>query len=152
MDYDEVTPGRVYRETGRWFAPALTVGIAVIVLGAILTLVGWRIGWWFTAQNATRQYQVIQNGTGNQDTLRAQIASQLANVTTITTQIAEAGNDPAEVSALKDQRAAVAGIACSDAAQITGVPLPSQQAQWVSVNCSDGTVSPGSPLYQVGAP
>ena len=45
-------------------------------------------------------------------------------MTTITVQIAEPEKDPAEVSALKDQRAAVAGIACSDAAQITGVPLP----------------------------
>ena len=50
------------------------------------------------------------------------------------------------------QRAAVAGIACSDAAQITGVPLPTQQAQWVTANCSDGTVSPGSNLYVAGAP
>jgi hypothetical protein len=149
---DDITPNDVYRETGRWFGPALVVGLAVLAIGVVLTLVGWRVGWWFTAQNATRQYQVTQNGTSNQDTLRAQITSQLANVTTITTQIAEAGNDPAEAAALKDQRMAVAGIACSDAAQITGVPLPAQQAQWVSVNCSDGTVSPGSSLYQVGAP
>lgn len=149
---DDITPNNVYRETGRWFGPVAIVLAAVFVIGLGLTFAGWKVGWWFTAQNATRQYQVIQNGVSNQDTLRAQITSQLATVTTITTQIAETGNDPAEVSALKAQRAAVAGIACSDAAQITGVPLPAQQAQWVSVNCSDGTVSPGSPLYQVGAP
>ena len=149
---DDVSPHDVYRETGRWFGPVLVVGLAVLAIGLILGLVGWQAGWWFAAHNATRQYQLTQNGTSNQDTLRAQITAQLANVTTITTQIAEAGNDPAEVTALKDQRMAVAGIACSDAAQITGVPLPAQQAQWVSVNCSDGTVSPGSNLYQVGAP
>jgi pyruvate dehydrogenase complex dehydrogenase (E1) component len=149
---NDVTPGQVYRETGRWFGPVLVAGLAVLTIGIILTVVGWRVGWWFTAQNATRQYQVIQNGDSNQSTLRAQITSQVANVAMITTQIAAAGNDPAEVSALKAQRAAVAGIACSDAAQITGVPLPAGQAQWVSVNCSDGTVSPGSPLYQAGAP
>jgi hypothetical protein len=149
---NDIRPDQVYRETGRWFGPVLFAGVAVIVLGAILTLVGWRIGWWFTAQNATRQYQLTQNGTSNQDTLRAQVTSQLATVTTITTQIAATTDDPSEVAALKDQRAAVAGIACSDAAQITGVPLPAQQAQWVSVNCSDGSVSPSSNLYVTGAP
>lgn len=150
--YDDVRPHDVMRETGRWFPAALVVGLAVIALGAILTLVGWQVGWWFTAQNATRQYQVTQNGVSNQDTLRAQITDKLGTVTTITTQIAEAGNDQAEVSALKAQRAAIAGIVCSDAAQITGVPLPAQQAQWVVTNCQDGAVSPGSSLYQAGTP
>lgn len=149
---DDITPARVYRETGRWFGPALTVGIVLIILGTILGVVGWRIGWWFTAQNATRQYQVIQNGDSNQSTLRAQITSKLGDVTTITTEIAAPGTSQGEAAALKDQRAAVAGIACSDAAQITGVSLPAQQAQWVSVNCSDGSVSPSSSLYVTGAP
>ena len=148
----DVNPSDVYRETGRWLPVAIVVTLAVLLVGGIATLVCWQAGWWFASHNATRQYQVIQNGVSNQDTLRAQVTSKLADVTAITTQIAAAGNDPAEVSALKDQRAAVAGIACSDAAQITGVPLPAQQAQWVSINCSDGSVSPGSPLYQVGAP
>ena len=148
----DITPARVYRETGRWFGPAVFVLAVLLVLGGGLTLACWQMGWWFTAHNATRQYQVIQNGVSNQDTLRAQITSQLANVTTLTTQIAEAGNDQAEVAALKDQRAAIAGIVCSDAAQITGVPLPAQQAQWASTNCSGGTVSPSSDLYEAGAP
>jgi hypothetical protein len=148
---NDYSPRDVYRETGRWFGPALVAGLAIIVLAAILTLVGWRIGWWFTAQNATRQAQVTQNGYSNQTTLRQQVTSKLADVAAITSQIA-AAKDPAEVSALKDQRAAIAGIACSDAAQITGTPLPAQQAQWVSANCSDGSVSPGSPLFVTGAP
>lgn len=146
-----MSPKDVYRETGRWFGPALVVGLAVLAVGLVLTLVGWRAGWWFAAQNATRQYQVTQNGTSNQETLRAQVTARLADVTTITAQIA-AAKDPAEVAALKAQRAAIAGIACSDAAQITGVPLPAQQAQWAAVNCSDGSVSPSSTLYVTGAP
>ena len=151
-DWEPPTPGEVQRGLFRWLPTTVIVIAVVMALVIGVTLVGWGVGWWFTAHNATRQYQVIQNGVSNQDTLRSQITSQLANVTTITTQIAEAGNDPAEVSALKAQRAAIAGIACSDAAQITGVPLPAQQAQWVSTNCSDGTVSPGSSLYVAGAP
>jgi hypothetical protein len=150
--YDDVTPKDVYRETGRWFGPALIVALAVVIIGLVVTLVCWQAGWWFAQHNATRQYQLTQNGVSNQDTLRAQVTSKLAEVATITTQIAEAGNDQAEVTALKAQRAAIAGIVCSDAAQVTGVPLPTQQAQWAAVNCSDGTVSPGSPLYVTGAP
>ena len=148
----DVTPGQVYRETGRWIGPAIIVTLAVILVGGIATLVCWQAGWWFASHNATRQYQVIQNGVSNQNTLRAQVTAKLADVATITTQIA-ATNDPAEVGALKAQRAAIAGIACSDAAQINPVvPLPADQAQWVTINCSDGSVSPGSNLHVTGAP
>ena len=147
--YDDVSPKDVYRETGRWFPAAVVVTVAVIALGLIATLICWRAGWWFAAQNATRQYQVTQNGVSNQETLRAQVTSKLADVATITTQIA-AAKDVSEVAALKAQRAAIAGIVCSDAAQIAGVPLPAGQAQWVSSNCSDGSVSPGSDLYVAG--
>jgi branched-subunit amino acid permease len=147
--YDDISPKDVYRETGRWFSPVLVVMLAVIGIALIGTLVCWRAGWWFTAQNATRQAEVIQNGYSNQSTLRAQVTSKLADVTTVTTQIA-AAKDTGEITALKAQRAAIAGIICGDAAQITGPPLPPDQAQWVTANCSDGTVSPGSPLYVTG--
>ena len=60
--------------------------------------------------------------------LRSQVTVKLADVTQITAQIS-AAKDPGEVTALKDQRAAIAAIACSDAAQVTGTPLPAQQAQ-----------------------
>lgn len=144
----DASPGSVMRAGWRWS------GVALVALALLAGLIvgGWQAGWWFAAHDATRQYQVTQNGVSNQDTLRAQITSKLADVSTTTTQIAEAGSDPAEVSALKDQRAAEAGIVCSDAAQITGVPLPAQQGQWVAANCSDGTVSPSSALYVAGAP
>lgn len=148
---NDITPGQVYRETGRWFGPALVVGLAVLAVALVLGLVGWQAGWWFAARDATRQAEVTQNGYSNQTTLRQQINSKLADVTTITTQIATA-NDPGEVAALKAQRAAIANIACSDAAQIAGVPLPAGQAQWVTANCSDGSVSPSSAIYVTGAP
>ena len=150
--YDDVSPHQVMRETGRWFPAAVVVAVAVVALGLIVTFICWQAGWWFASHDATRQYQLTQNGVSNQDTLRAQVTAKLADVTTITTQIAAAKNDPAEVSALQAQRAAIAGIACSDAAQISGVPLPAQQAQWVSANCSAGSVSPSSTLYVTGAP
>ena len=143
-----ITPTDVAVQFWRWF----WVGIGALVLAAGLILGGWAAGWWFTAQNATRQAELTQNGYANQTTLRQQVTSQLAQVDTITTQIAEAGSDASLVTALKAQRMSIAGIACSDAAQISGTPLPAQQAQWVSTNCADGTVSPQSTYYQAGQP
>lgn len=143
-----ITPGEVATTFWRWF----WIGVGTLVLAGALTLAMWQAGWWFTAHNATRQAEVIQNGYSNQSTLRSQVTAKLADVTQITVQVAAAKNDPSEVSALEDQRAAIAGIVCSDAAQITGTPLPADQAGWVSANCSDGGLSPGSDLYVTGAP
>lgn len=141
----DASPRSVMRAGWRWSGVALA---ALLLLGGLI-LGGWQAGWWFAAHNATRQYQVTQNGVSNQDTLRAQVTSNLAQVATVTTQIAAY---PSDAAALKAQRAGIANVVCSDAAQISGVPLPAQQAQWVAVNCSDGSVSPGSTLYVIGAP
>ncbi len=150
-DWYPPAPAEVRRGLFRWLPTTVIILLVAMALGIGVTAIGWNAHWWFASRNATRQYQVTQNGVSNQDTLRAQITAKLADVSTITTQIT-AAQDPAEVSALKAQRAAIAGIACSDAAQVTEVPLPAQQAQWVSANCSAGSVSPGSSLYVSGAP
>jgi hypothetical protein len=130
----------------KWF---WVTGTSVIVLLAALVLGGWQAGWWFAGQNASRQAHLIRNGYSNQQTLREQITQQIANVDTITSQIA-AIHDQNQAAALKAQRAAVAGIACQDAAEVTGDPLPAQQAAWVGKNCQAGVVRPGSPYYQSG--
>lgn len=146
--YDDITPAGVARAFWRWF----WVGIAALGLLAALTLGGWQAGWWFTSHDATRQAEVTQNGYSNQVTLRQQVTSQLATVYSLTTQIAEAKGDQSLIAALAPQRMAVAGIVCADAAQVSGTPLPAQQAEWVSANCADGTVSPNSTYYQAGQP
>jgi VCBS repeat-containing protein len=142
----DITPTTVWTGFWRWF----WIGVGALVLLGILIWGGWQAGWWFSNQNATRQNQQIQNGASNQETLRAQITDKIATVEQITVQIAAASK--ATAPALKAQRAAVADLACGDAAQITGVPLRSQQATWVAQNCLNGSVSPQSPLYQSGVP
>lgn len=146
---DEITPARAYRETGRWSGPVLVIGGTIMAVALILGFAGWQAGWWFTAQNATRNAQLTQNGYSNQSTLRAQVSQKLSDVTSITVQL---GAAPAgQVPALKAQRMGIAAIACADADQITGTPLPSDQAAWVSANCAGGSLSPDSPLYVTGA-
>lgn len=141
-----ITPGTVMSGFWRWFG----VGVfALIVIGALI-LGGHYAGWWLSNDNATRLNQQIQNGASNQETLRAQVTDKIGAVQQITVQIADPQNKPM-AGALKAQRASVAGIACADAAQITGVPLHGQQAAWVAANCSDGNVKPSSSLYVQGA-
>lgn len=142
---NDVTPATVMAGFWRWFG----VGLLALALIAALIVGGWRAGWWFAAQNATRQSELIQNGYSNQSTLRQQVTAQLANVNQITVQIAA---HPDLASALKAQRASVAGTVCQDASEITGTPLPAQQAQWVSANCQAGSLRPGSADYQEVTP
>ena len=148
--YDDPTPTGVIRGTWRWFPAAVVVSVAVLLLGGLITLVCWQAGWWFASHDATRQAEVTQNGYSNQTTLRAQVTTNLATVYSLTTQIAEAKGDPSLTAALEPQRMSIAGTVCADAEQVTGTPLPAQQAQWVAANCSAGTVSPTSPLYTTG--
>jgi hypothetical protein len=53
------------------------------------------------------------------------------------------------VSALVSQRVATVNIACQQASEVTGDPLPAQQGQWVSANCQAGVIRPGS-RYAIG--
>jgi predicted negative regulator of RcsB-dependent stress response len=131
----------------RWFG----VGLFTLVVLAAIIVGGWQAGWWFSNANATREAHQIRNGYSNQQTLREQITTQIANVDTLTSQIA-ASHDSSLIAALKAQRASVAGIACQDASEVTGDPLPAQQAQWATRNCAAGVVRPASPYYQAGTP
>lgn len=148
MMYDNITPAGVVSAFWRWF----WVGIGALVLIAGLILGGWAAGWWFTAQNTTRQAELTQNGYSNQTTLRQQVTSNFATLTSIDVQIAQAAGDPSMITELKTERAATGDTICADAAQVTGTPLPQQQAAWVSANCANGTLSPQSPDYQEGQP
>jgi len=127
-----------------------TVGIiagvvAFVVVVTAVVLIGWNVGWWFSTQNANRQAHLIRHGYSNQQTLREQITKNLGDVQDITTQIVELGNtDPATKAQLSAQRKAVVSIVCQNADEVTGDPLPADQAQFVSANCQYGSISPDS--------
>jgi hypothetical protein len=125
--YDDVTPKDVYRETGKWFGPALVVTVAVIAFGLIATLICWQAGWWFAQHNADRQNRVYQGSYG----------AQQADIDTMQRAI---GALPS--AADKAQANADAQEACSYAAKITIMPPGDQD--WVAQNCLAGAVAPGS--------
>lgn len=135
MDSWSLTP------KGKWYAVigcvAAVVG-AIFLVGAIVGL--WKLDWWVQGQNANAQSHIIRQGYSNQQTLREQITANLATVQGIDVQIAEVGpSDPAAIAPLQAQRHAVASIVCQDADEVTGDPLPADQASWVSANCSLGS-------------
>jgi hypothetical protein len=137
---EDITPASVMAGFWRWFG----VGVLALALLAALIVGGWRAGWWFAAQNATRQNSLIQHGVSNQESQEAQMTSGISTVLNITTQMTQASGQ--ELADLQAQRLGVARVACQNAAQITNIPA--QQAGWVRQNCLDGTVNPASPLNQ----
>lgn len=145
---DEYSPGEFWSGFGKWIGTAA----ALAVIGGLVILAGWRVGWWFSNQNATRSYQQTQSGTSNQDTLRAQITKGMAQLTAEGVQAAQAVGNPGLVGQIKVEESAQAGELCSDMQQVTGVPLPSQQLAWYSANCSLGVLVPGSHYYIPAAP
>lgn len=146
------TPAGVIRETWRWFpAWVVVLFVALLLCGGVI-YAGSQFGWWLSAQDATRQAQNIQNGYSNQATLRQQVTSQLAQAEQVTVQIAGHAHDTSLVTALKAQRAGIDAQVCQDAAQVSGTPLPAQQAAWVSANCLNGSLSPNSPDYVTQEP
>lgn len=149
---DDPTPAGVTRSVWRWFPAWANALIAVFILGAGLTVAGHYLGWWLSAQNATHQAQNTQNGYSNQTTLRQEATQDFTTLTSIGVQIAGTKGDPSMVTELKAEQAATASKVCAEAAQVSGTPLPAQQAAWVTANCTAGALSPSSPDYVPGAP
>jgi hypothetical protein len=110
--------------------------LGLAVFGGVI-FGGWEAGWWFTNQNANREGHVIRNSYSNQQTLRDQITKGLGDVTDMDRQITQAKGDNA--TALTAQRHAIANQVCQEAVQVSGDPLPSDQADWVSQNCVMGS-------------
>lgn len=138
---DRITPGSVHTTFWRWFGTGI---FAVIVIG-VITFAGWQAGWWFSNQNASREAHQIRSGYSNQQTLREQITTQIANVGAFAVQIDQAAGDQQEIGDLWSQRVSVANIACQDIDEVTGDPLPADQAAWGRANCQEGSISPASP-------
>lgn len=147
---DDPTPGWTLAKFWEWFPVWAVVLVVLCLVGGGVTYAGHVFGWWLSAQDATHQAQITQNGYANQTSLREQIDNQFQTVTSETVQIEQNKTDPGMVAALKPQRMASANMICADAQEIVGVPLPADEAQWVAVNCLDGTVSMKSPIYTAG--
>jgi hypothetical protein len=129
-DDDDVTPAQVIRETWRWLPAALTVTLAIMLIGGIVTLVGWKASWWFTEQNVTKTNTTYQNSYGTQ---QADISSMETAIQAIAGAV-----DPAQATGDAQE-------ACKYGALITN--LPAGDAPWYAKNCDGPAVSPSSSYY-----
>jgi hypothetical protein len=115
---------------------ALIIIVALVVVGGIITLVGWQANWWFAVHNAQRQEKIInQQSRNNADSFGAQegYLTQLSN------------DISAVTGASGPQATADANQACQVSTLITGtVPESSFDISWVRGNCQGGAVSPSS--------
>jgi hypothetical protein len=148
MPYDDdPSPAQAISAFWRWL-PVLLIGLAAC--GGII-YAGHAFHWWLSSQDATRQAENTQNGYANQTTLRQQVTANFTTLASIGVQLA-AATDPSLKVALRVQRAATGNTICSDAAQVTGTPLPASQAHWVTANCVDGSLAVASTDYEQGEP
>jgi len=122
---------------------AAWVGGTIVVAGVCF---GGYEGYWVLAgHNADHASHVIRQSYGNQQTLRDRLTADLSTFTNVNVQVQK---NPSP--ALKAQRLAILNMVCNDAEGITGDPLPSDQAQFVSVNCLLGQANPSSLYVQTG--
>ena len=143
-------------------------GVGGLIVAGILLLalfIGLWKGGWILASNATKhsieiqkqqangQYQIQQQGASNQETLRAQIGKDFAQLTTEDVQIAVAAGNPGLVGTLKVEAAAQAGTLCEIGSQVSSaVAYPPDERAWFSANCADGVLIPTSKYYIPSAP
>ena len=138
--------------------------LVVILLIVVVCIAGWKLSWFAAAkgtahslqiqkQQANGDYQNTQLGQSNQDTLRARIGTDFAQLTREDVQIATAAGNPGLVGTLKVEAAAQAGTLCQEGASVSdAVPYPADQQAWFTANCSLGTLVPTSKYYIPGAP
>jgi hypothetical protein len=133
-----------YRDDTRDGFIALIGFIVVCAVIALVTLVGWQVGWWFRTEDTNRQAQLDKQGIGYQQPLQNQIGEGIREVLTLNVQLTTNQN-PQEIGVLDASRKATVVRICQEAAQVNpAVPLQGDQATFVADNCYAGSISPTS--------
>jgi hypothetical protein len=127
-------------DDGPGVGTAVAIFAGVIVLIVLLSIGGWALGWWFKGNDAQLEGKVNRASYGFQQSRMDELSRQIADLTNISTQIAQA--DPEQAAMLKAQRKAEAQEACTVARDITQ-PDPDEDT-WRAANCFAGALSPAS--------
>ena len=135
-----------FRAAAKGCLTGTTMLIGAVVIVAVV-LIGWQVGWWFTAQNVTRRAHITQNQYNTQEGYISAISNDVANLDGIVAQ--EPGS--ADQAALRAQAVAVGDQACLEASYLTGsVPPPASMKTWINRNCEAGALSPTSNIRNGG--
>jgi hypothetical protein len=142
---DEVTPARTIIKIWQW-SPVAVIG-SIVAFAVILpvVIIGWQVGWWFTAQNAQRQAHVVQSNYNVQEGYVSRISD---DVGAIDANIATAGSTPD--AGMTAQNIHSGSDACHYASLLVPgeVTVDPSMAQWIRVNCAVGALAPTSTVYK----
>lgn len=115
----------------------IALGVVAAIVG--LSVGGWWLHWALAAKATNNQAHINRSQFGFQQTLRDQITQNITDEGKIAVQIAQT-TDPTERAQLQAQDQAVTNLVCTKATQVTGDPLPSFDAMWVTAHCPEGTL------------
>ena len=118
---------------GRYFRWLAAMALTVLLAAAII-IGGWQAGWWLKTFATNRAAHIYEQSYGAQSADFEQLQQALVDVNQIDVQIADRSTPPAEVDALRAQKAAVIAQACTVASHITS-QLPPAQASFIASNC-----------------
>jgi len=147
---DDITPTGVSRGVWHWFPAGVNVAIAVLLLGGLITFVGWQANWWFADQNVNRQYSQTVHSQSFQTSVAAEMQQHLSNITgpggVAATRASVPANSP-EQATLRSQELSELREFCSESAQLTPQdPASDQLEQVANANCLAGAPVASPPL------
>lgn len=121
-----------------WFTPGKVVAmvVAFVIFCAAVPFVGWQVGWWFKAQNNTRQALLYQNSYGTQSGLIGELNQEIVQFRAIQVQVQAPQTPAGEKSALVSQEQGIVNQACPQVGQIS-IRIPTNIASWAHVYCSN---------------
>ncbi len=132
-------------ETAKGMAWVAWVVGFLFVLGLVVGVIGWQVGWWFKVEDKLREDKLYDMSYGRQEALKADITKNIGEVFKITTQISQVGDDPAVTKPLEAQRLRVVSMICETAEKVNPTnPLKADQTAFVHDNCTAGAVNPSS--------
>lgn len=148
MSYDDFpTPREVQREAIRWVPAALIVCLSVMLVGGVVTFIGWQASWWFTTQNTQRQAHNVQ---ANYNVQEGYISRINQDIGAIDANIAIAGS--AGTGGTLQQDIHSGNDACMYANLLVpgDITVTTSMQRWIDANCSAGALVPTSNVYKGG--
>jgi hypothetical protein len=116
-------------------SPLKVVLYSILALLLVVAIVvgGWLGGWWLKGANTDRQTNIDRRNNGTQLTYINKVSSNMEEIARIDTQMNSPATALEEKSSLLGQKIAIVSSTCRIAHLIT--ELPSDQTQWVALNC-----------------
>jgi uncharacterized protein HemX len=112
-----------------------TVLVILAIVVALAMAVGlWFGGWALRSANTNKQAHIDRQNYGSQLAYINKVSANMAEVSTIDTQVTNPAFTADQRSALTDQKAAIVTATCGVGRLI--VDVPADESSWLSVHCN----------------